>query len=112
MLSALPPILAAALYFGAAGLLWRGLSTGSALRGGARTGVFVLVAGALALHAALLYSDLFQGGLNLGLTSTASLVAWAGALLFLAAVLFQPIESLGTLILLIAPATVLLEWLW
>jgi ABC-type uncharacterized transport system permease subunit len=112
MTSVLYPILAAVLYVCAAGLLWRGLSAGKPLLGGARTGVLVLAAGALALHAALLYSDLFQGGLNLGLTSAASLVAWAVTLLFLAAVLFQPIESLGVLILPVAAATLLLEWLW
>ena len=112
MTSALHPILAAVLYVCAAGLLWRGLSAGKPLRGGARTGVFVLAAGALALHASLLYIDLFLGGLNLGLTSAASLVAWAVTLLFLAAALFQPIESLGTLILPVAAATLLLEWLW
>jgi ABC-type uncharacterized transport system permease subunit len=112
MTSALLPILATALYLSAAGLLWRGLNAGNALHGGARTGVFVLAAGALTLHAALLYIDLFQGGLNLGLTSAASLVAWAVTLLFLATALFQPIESLGTLILPVAAATLLLEWLW
>ena len=92
MTSALLSILAAVFYLCAAGLLWRGLSAGNAPRGGARTGVFVLAAGALALHAALLYGDLFLGGLNLGITSAASLVAWAVTLLFLATVLFQPIE--------------------
>jgi len=112
MTSTLHPILAAVLYVCAAVLLWRGLSAGKPLRGGVRTGVFVLAAGALALHAALLYVDLFLGGLNLGLTSAASLVAWAVTLLFLAAVLFQPIESLGTLILPVAAATLLFEWLW
>jgi ABC-type uncharacterized transport system permease subunit len=112
MTSALLPILATALYLSAAGLLWRGLNTGSALHGGARAGVLVLAAGALALHAALLYIDLFLGGLNLGLTSAASLVAWAVTLLFLVAVLFQPIESLGTLILPVAAVTLLFEWLW
>jgi ABC-type uncharacterized transport system permease subunit len=112
MISALLTIPAAALYLSAAGLLWRGLRSGSPLRGGARTGLFALAAGALVLHAALLYGDLFQGGLNLGLTSAASLVAWAVTLLFLAAVLFQPIESLGVLILPVAAATLLLEWLW
>ena len=112
MTSALLPILAAALYLSAAGLLWRGLRSGNPLRGSGRTGLFALAAGALILHAALLYGDLFQGGLNLGLTSAASLVAWAVALLFLAAVLFQPIESLGVLILPVAAATLLLEWLW
>jgi ABC-type uncharacterized transport system permease subunit len=88
MTSALLPILATALYLSAAGLLWRGLNTGSALHSGARAGVLVLAAGALALHAALLYIDLFLGGLNLGLTSAASLVAWAVTLLFLVAVLW------------------------
>jgi ABC-type uncharacterized transport system permease subunit len=112
MTSALHPILAAVLYVCAAGLLWRGLIIGNNLRGGARTGVFVLAAGALTLHATLLYIDLFLGGLNLGITSAASLVAWAVALLFLTAALFQPIESLGVLILPIAATTVLLEWLW
>lgn len=112
MNSALLSIPAAVLYVSAAALLWHFLRSGNPLRGGARTGLFTLVAGALALHSALLYGDLFQGGLNLGLTSAASLVAWAVTLLFLAAVLFQPIESLGVLILPVAAATLLLEWLW
>jgi ABC-type uncharacterized transport system permease subunit len=112
MTSALFTILATVLYLSAAGLLWRSLSTGKTLHGGARTGVFALAAGALALHAALLYIDLFQGGLNLGLTNAAALVAWAVTLLFLTAALFQPIESLGTLILPVAAAMLLLEWLW
>src|SRR4030065_289081 len=51
MTSALYPILAAVLYVCAAGLLWRGLSAGKPLLGGARTGVLVLAAGALALPA-------------------------------------------------------------
>ena len=112
MTLALLSIPAAALYLSAAVLLWRGLRSGGPLQGGARTGLFALAAGALVLHAALLYGDLFHTGLNLGLTSAASLVAWAVALLFLAAVLFQPIESLGVLILPVAAATLLLEWLW
>jgi ABC-type uncharacterized transport system permease subunit len=112
MPSALLSILATVLYLSAAGLLWRSLSAGKTLQGGVRTGVFVLAAGALTLHAALLYIDLFQGGLNLGLTNAAALVAWAVTLLFLVAALFQPIESLGTLILPVAAATLLLEWLW
>ena len=112
MTSALLPIPAAILYISAAGLLWRGLGSGQPLRGGARTGVFALAAGAVILHAALLYGDLFQSGLNLGFSSAASLVAWAVVLLFLAAVLFQPIESLGPLILPIAAAMLLFEWLW
>jgi ABC-type uncharacterized transport system permease subunit len=111
MTSALYPIIAATLYFCAAGLLWRGLSDGKSLLGGARIGILVLAAGGLALHTGLLFSDLFQNGLNLGLTSAASLVAWAVTLLFLAAVLFQPIESLGVLILPVAAATLLFEWL-
>ncbi len=112
MTIALLSIPAAALYLSAAVLLWRGLRSGGPLQGGARTGLIALAAGALVLHAALLYGDLFHTGLNLGLTSAASLVAWAVALLFLAAVLFQPIESLGVLILPVAAATLLLEWLW
>jgi len=92
-------------------LLWRSLNAGKSLLGNARLGVLVLAAGALALHTGLLYSDLFQAGLNLGLTSAASLVAWAVTLLFLVAVLFQPIESLGVLILPVAAATLLCEWL-
>lgn len=111
MTSALLAIIAATLYLCAAGLLWRGLSAGKPLLGGARIGVLVLAVGALALHTGLLYSDLFQNGLNLGLTSAASLVAWAVTLLFLAAVVFQPIESLGVLILPVAAATLLFEWL-
>lgn len=102
---------ATALYLGAAALLWRSLRTGASLAGGVRTGVLALVAGALALHAALLYTDLFQGQFGLGLTNAASLVAWAVTLLFLVAVLFQPVESLGTLILPIAAVTLLIEWL-
>jgi ABC-type uncharacterized transport system permease subunit len=112
MANAFHPILATTLYLCAAGLLWRGLSAGSPLIGGARTGVLVLAAGAFALHTGLLYSDLFQGGLNLGLTSAASLVAWAVTLLFLIAIFFQPIEALGALILPVAAATLLFEWLW
>jgi len=104
MTSALLPIPAAILYLTAAGLLWRSLSRGQRLQGGARTGVFTLAAVAVILHAALLYGDLFQDGLNLGFSSAASLVAWA--------VLFQPIESLGPLILPIAAAVLLFEWWW
>ena len=112
MTSALLPIPAAILYLSAAGLLWHGLGSGRPLRGGARTGVFALMVGAVILHAALLYGDLFQTGLNLGFSTAASLVAWAVVLLFLLAALFQPIESLGPLILPIAAAMLLLEWLW
>jgi len=112
MTSALLPIPAAILYLTAAGLLWRSLSRGQRLQGGARTGVFTLAAVAVILHAALLYGDLFQDGLNLGFSSAASLVAWAVVLLFLVAVLFQPIESLGPLILPIAAAVLLFEWWW
>lgn len=112
MASALLPIPVALLYLSAAALLWYGLRNGGPLQGGARTGVFTLVAGAVILHAALLYIDIFQNGLNLGFSSAASLVAWAVALLFLLAVLFQPVESLGPLILAVAAMMVLLEWLW
>lgn len=112
MANILFPILAATLYLCAAGLLWRGLSAGNPLIGGARTGVVVLAAGAFALHTGLLYSDLFYNGLNLGITSAASLVAWAVTLLFLIAIFFQPIESLGVLILPVAAGTLMLEWLW
>lgn len=112
MTKTLLTLLAAALYLSATGLLWQGLRTGRRIEGGARLGTFVLAAGAIVLHAALLYADLFQGQLNLGITNAASLVAWAVALLFLLAVLAQPIESLGSVILPVAAATILVEWLW
>ena len=103
---------AVALYCIAAALLWRGLRATS---NGQRTvprGIFVLAAGGLVLHGAILYADLFQGELNLGLTHAASLVAWAVALLFLVTVLFQPIESLGVLILPIAAVALFAAWQW
>lgn len=112
MTKALLTLPAVALYLSAAGLLWRGLRTGARLAGGARAGILALAAGALLLHAALLYADLFRGEFNLGFTNAASLVAWAVALLFVVATLYQPIESLGTLILPVAGATILVEWLW
>ena len=102
---------AVALYFIATVLLWRGLRAGGA-NSAARRGIFVLAAGGLILHSALLYSGLFQGELNLGLTHAASLVAWAVALLFLITVLFQPIESLGLLILPIAALALFAAWQW
>ena len=103
---------AVALYCIAAALLWRGLR---AAGNGQRTvprGIFVLAAGGLILHGAILYTDLFMGDFNLGLTHAASLVAWAVTLLFLATVLFQPIESLGVLILPIAALSLVAAWQW
>lgn len=103
---------AAALYLAAAALLWRGLRAGGRVAPAVRTGIFALVAGALALHAALLYGELFQGELNLGFTTAASLISWAVTLLFLLAALYQPVEPLGMLILPVTAFAVLLVWLW
>lgn len=107
VLLALP---AALLYLAAAVLLWRSLRFGD-LQAAVRNAIFAIVAGALALHAALLFGEWFRGDLSLGLTNAASLVAWAIALLFLVAALFQPIQSLGMLILPVTALTVLLDWL-
>ena len=112
MTKTLLTLLAVILYLSASGLLWRGLRTGPRVGGSVRLGIFVLAAGAIVLHAALLYPDLFQGQLNLGITNAASLVSWAVALLFLLAALYQPIESLGSVILPVAATTILVEWLW
>ena len=59
--------------------------------------LFDLVAGALALHGAILYDDLFGGQLNLGLAISASLVAWAVArLTFRPVVIYAHGEELTT----------------
>lgn len=101
---------AALLYLAAAVLLWRSLRHADK-QSAVRNAIFALVAGALALHAALLFGEWFRGDLSLGLTNAASLVAWAVTLLFLIAAWFQPIQSLGMLILPVAAFTVLLDWL-
>jgi len=102
-------LLAFVLYLSAAGLFWRAQSTG---HGRSRSGILVLVAGALILHGSILYGDLFQNSLRLGLTTSASLVAWTITALFLLAVLFEPIDSLGILILPLCALSLVGAWQW
>ncbi len=105
-------LLAAVLYLCVGALLWLGLGRPESARGPARLGIYALAVGAVAAHAAVLYTGmLHEGGLNVGLANAISLIAWAIAVLFLIASITRPIESLGILIMPVAAATVLIDWL-
>lgn len=116
MLTALFNLLVISLYLIAGILLVRRLFNAPTTSGSEsyiKWAVLALVAGASALHGALLYSTLWvNDGLNLGLNSAASLMAWAIVVLFLAIAAFKAIENLGVLILPSAALAVLLAWLW
>jgi ABC-type uncharacterized transport system permease subunit len=104
-----------AFYLAASALLLRRLTRAEAAAGPVRLGILTLVAGGLALHAALLIGRLGLGldvGINLGITSAFSLVSWTVVVLYLFGSLARPVENLGILILPFAALTVLLEWLW
>ncbi len=106
--------LALALYVAVGALLAQRLAHGQdgAARG-ARLGVLALGVGAVVLHAALLYPALrLGGGLNLALTTAFSLAAWVVAVLYLFASSLRRIDYLGILIMPLAGATLLAEWLW
>ncbi len=116
MLTALFNLLTISLYLIAGILLVRRLFNAPATTGPEpyiKWAVLSLVAGAAALHGALLYSTLgANNGLNLGLNSAASLMAWAIVVLFLVIAVFNAIENLGVVILPSAALATLLAWLW
>ena len=92
-------IVAIMAYLGAGLLVLRQLISRTALVGGWRSGLFVLVIVALILHSVLLFQKFIGAeGLNFGIFNAMSLLAWLIVLLLLAAMFSRPVEILGIVI--------------
>jgi ABC-type uncharacterized transport system permease subunit len=104
--------LAIILYLAAAiGLLMR-LLKGEAASGSVRIALLGAALVAVIVHALLLFGDASaSAGINLSLTGAASLVAWIVACLYLIGAIWRPIDNLGAIVMPLAAAAVLGDWL-
>ena len=72
-----------------------------------------LVLSAVIVHAVALYASIVHANtVALGITNAASLVTWVIVVLFLLSALTQPIHNLGALLMPVAAAAVIVQWLW
>ncbi|MFL6622063.1 MAG: inner membrane protein YpjD [Sulfurifustaceae bacterium] len=100
-----------ALYLALAAVSAMRLRRGQTAGGAAKSALLGVGLIAVLLHAFVLYGGPQSGaGINLSLTAAAALVAWVVVCLYLLVSLWRPIDNLGVIVLPLAAAAVLLEW--